>query len=90
MKRPSITCRCCNGKGIEPLPQGLWDTLRLLKKRGPSTAGNLLPTLRSDGIQASAVNNRLEALRKLDYVERKKRSREWVYYVKRSEKEVHA
>lgn len=78
MKRPLVPCLCCNGSGKMQLPSSLWDTLLALKRRRNAHAAELLPFI-NDEVDATAINNRLERLRALGFVTRRKRSKFWIY-----------
>ena len=62
MMCPDILCRSCGGSGKELLPRVLIDVLSLWDLAGTWTASEAAAVLDSN---ATAINNRLEALREL-------------------------
>lgn len=71
----TIPCHHCQGKGIEPLPENLAETLSLI--RGKTTTEKLSAKL--PGVKRTAQNNRLEKLRVLGLVKRERNGKEWIY-----------
>lgn len=74
MKPPLIQCETCHGTGREPLSELLTETLGMLGRR-QATAVDLM----IDGMTKNAINNRLEHLRRLGFVQRQRRGKFWVY-----------
>lgn len=79
-----MPCPRCEGAGEIPLSDALEDTLASLKEYGPMTAPNLRPLAKGSTLTNTAVNNRLEDLRNLGFVERKRSRRGWTYFLKRN------
>ncbi|HNB46706.1 MAG TPA: hypothetical protein PLL72_21180 [Burkholderiaceae bacterium] len=79
---PDILCRSCGGSGKELLPRVLIDVLSLWDLAGTWTASEAAAVLDSN---ATAINNRLEALRELGFLDRKRVGRRWSYWLVRSE-----
>lgn len=84
LSRPLIHCRACDGTGMVELSQELFDVYALLKLWGAATAAKLHMRLRTNRcatgrVGHTAVNNRLEDLRRLGFVKRWKDGREMVY-----------
>jgi hypothetical protein len=80
--RPNVSCAGCDGHGYVPIADQVFDTLLMLLRMGPSTAGQLrgpLAKMLGDEVGPTAINNRLEYLRREGLVERVRRGREWVY-----------
>lgn len=76
MKTPTIKCPECAGSGTVKLPELLAETLASLGKR-KFTAAEIsgdFPT-----ITVNAINNRLESLRRLGFVQRERRGKFWLY-----------
>lgn len=78
----TIPCRSCAGSGRQPLPFHLALMLRLVTQRGQAAAPALRHAYRKGvgGLVVNgAVNNALEDLRALGYLEREKDGRLYVY-----------
>lgn len=76
MKTPTIECPECKGTGSTKLPELLTATLSALGKKA-YTAHELndwFPT-----VTPNAINNRLESLRRLGFVQRERRGKFWLY-----------
>lgn len=83
MKRPQITCHKCEGKGEQPLDDVLWNTLQLLSKLKRVSAPEMYDKSPDKSfIVPSAINQRLEDLRRLDLVDREREGKVWKYFVK--------
>lgn len=82
-KPPVMPCRKCGGSGVTPIPDWLTITLKAMPKgAGSVTALQLAATLESIGggvVGATAVNNRLEKLRSIGLVTRKRNGKFWNY-----------
>ena len=76
-RNATVPCCRCHGRGWVPLSSPLQSTLDQLRA-GPKLAMEL----RARGEGPSAANNRLEDLRALGLVERKKVGRHWRYAVR--------
>lgn len=74
MKPPLIECDTCHGTGRAPLSELLTETLWLLGHT-KCTAADLTPK----HLTVNAINNRLESLRALGFVQRQRRGKFWVY-----------
>lgn len=74
MKAPAIPCHECGGTGQEPMPEGLLETLSMLGRKMAVAQDLTVP-----GMTRSAINNRLESLRALGFVQRQRRGKFWVY-----------
>lgn len=83
MKPLTMRCRACDGTGHVSLPAEMLNTMALLR-RGPITAPELRQYMPEGSRSATAANNRLEVLRQLGFVERRKEARRWVYSLRRS------
>ena len=70
-------CRRCHGSGAEPISKQLLVTLTALKRRGEASAGQLA----NNGVGPTAIINRLEDLRQLGFVDRRKIGRTWKYFI---------
>ena len=81
MKSPLAKCPKCNGTGQFPIGSGLLDTLNILKAKGPRTATHVHAILDDRFITVTAINQRLEDLRKLGLVLRTRKGRQFVYYI---------
>jgi hypothetical protein len=81
MKRPKVPCPKC-GIGWTFMGDELFDTLTTVGKLREATPHQVKAKLDpTDSFHATAFNNRLEDLRKLGFVAREKRGRNWVYSV---------
>ena len=78
MKQPHITCRCCDGTGKHLLEDTYFQTLVALKKLRRATAIELAKFLkwRRNG---TAINGRLEELRRLGFVFRTRMGKSFYY-----------
>lgn len=86
MKRPSVQCRKCEGKGEQPLDDVLWNTLQLLAKLKRASAPEMYEKAPDKSfLVPSAINQRLEDLRKLNLVDRVREGKVWKYFVKEKE-----
>lgn len=78
-----ICCPTCRGEGTAPLWETLQQSLDLLRQHGPLTATQLHKLWQREhpyprrGV--TAINNRLEELRELGFVEREQARRGWIY-----------
>jgi predicted transcriptional regulator len=81
-----VCCPKCNGVGqieLRDLNRDLAETLKVVREYAPMTATDVASRLKPTP-QITAVNNRLERLRALGFVERRKSAanhKQWVYYV---------
>jgi DNA-binding transcriptional ArsR family regulator len=83
MKRPVIDCGKCGGKGKTPLDDTRWKTLQLLARLKRASAPELYEQSgEKDHIGPSALNQRLEDLRKLGLVDREREGSSWTYFPK--------
>ena len=81
MDCPRVACSACDGTGATTLVPSLFRVLKMLHKRGPSTATDLV---RIEAIAHTAMNNRLEKLRLLGLVTRNRvDGRSWEYSLAR-------
>jgi predicted transcriptional regulator len=78
MMREKTKCRTC-GQGLVPLSASHQETLDYLRKNGDSTAMEIWQARKEKNIAITAINNRLEKLRELKLVDRKKKGKAWVY-----------
>jgi hypothetical protein len=76
---PKICCPKCNGSGHVDLYPDLLETLKLVRTLKLPTASAIKPRLTNQQMSVTAVNNRLEDLRKLGLVDRTRQGRQWVY-----------
>lgn len=76
-----MPCSKCDGCGSSPLQPELQVTLDLLRREGPLTSPGVYQFLVTDDHASETwVNNRLETLRRLGFVTRKKvNARTWLY-----------
>lgn len=72
-----IVCPHCKGVGKVNLPRRLRETLNYVEA-GYSTATEIQTEFLRD-IGITAVNNRLEDLRKLGIIKRHKQGKQWIY-----------
>lgn len=72
-----MTCPKC-GEGSVPLPESLQETLNEVRRTPGFTAQEMLD--RFPGIGVTAINNRLEDLRRIGLVRRQRDSHSWRYY----------
>ena len=79
MKSPLAECPKCKGSGKIPIGSGLLDTLNILKAKGPKSAPDIHMILDDDFITITAINQRLEDLRKLGLVCRVRQGRAFIY-----------
>ena len=77
---PTRPCPTCEGKGTTPIPDPLQQVLSILRLHGADgmTASEVWANS-SDKIGITAVNNRFEALRELELVERLRDGKAWRY-----------
>ena len=60
--RPRVPCDCCEGSGVRPLGDGLWDVLWILRSaKVPLSAADVSREL-PDKVGVTAINNRLAKL----------------------------
>ena len=77
-----MTCAHCKGTGLVDIGADYQATLDLLTDRGPLTAEAIHRIVgKRDGVGVSAINNRLEWLRREGRVIRRKHSRQFIYQV---------
>lgn len=74
MKPPITTCQECNGTGKAQLSEPLTETLSYLGRRHLHAAQLQIP-----GVTPNAINNRLEKLRELGFVQRVRQGRFMIY-----------
>lgn len=82
-RRPAIPCPKCGGLGMVDMSLELFYVLFELRGKGTS-AREIFDTLKAQGraegiITITAINNRLEELRRLEFVDRFKFGRGWKY-----------
>lgn len=85
MKQVLTTCRKCDGTGQVPLDPSLEAALSALSKFPNSTSPHLHAKMFSGGtaLSINAINNRLEKLRSMNLVGRRKSGIAWEYSVKK-------
>jgi hypothetical protein len=88
MKRPSIPCRKCNGTGQIELTGPLAEAFALFRGRQQKDAEAVKAELGLSEITVSAINNRLEDLRRLGLLDRKKKGRVFMYFLRPPAKEA--
>lgn len=76
-----IKCAACNGTGKQRLPEALERTIRLFKPKKRITASEAHELLAEHQITVAAVNNRLEDLRKLGLLNRKRDGKSYLYFL---------
>lgn len=81
LDRPFIPCPTCKTFGEIRMTDRLWKVLQKLQQLGPSTPPALHAQLRTK-IVVGAINNSLEELHRLGFVDRNKSGRAWIYQVK--------
>lgn len=81
-----VTCKTCKGTGQMALSEVLQNTLEELQATPGRTAPEIIN--RFPGVGVTALNNRLEDLRALGLVERKRHGKRWRYYPAGTKKEV--
>ena len=72
----AIECGACGGCGFVPLPPTLQATLDILRNGGGATVPLLARALR---VRPTAMNERVERLRRLGFVARERAVRGWLY-----------
>lgn len=86
MKQKTVLVKCpkCNGKGIAAMSNELLEVFNLVNvqsHKGGVTAGCVYTALDPQGdFHVTAFNNRLNKLVGEGLIERKKKSKEWVYF----------
>ncbi len=73
-----VTCSKCKGTGKRRLSRHLMETLNHVSIVGEATAEDIAARL-PDDIGTTAVNNRLEDLREMGLLKRRRDKRFWVY-----------
>lgn len=73
----TIPCETCGGSGRQPLSPSMRETLGAIPKRGTVVAEDLLSKIK--GVQQTAINNRLEGLRRYGFVKRERFGKFWRY-----------
>lgn len=77
---PLVRCSQCQGLGMHPLPDHLWITFRMVKFLGEAHAGQVKARIGwTRGLPA--IGNRLERLRKLGFLVRRRFRAHIVYSV---------
>lgn len=71
MKEPSVKCPTCGGSGRTTLSDTMLKTFRVVKQLRKASAPDVLGKM-PDEVSVSAINNRLEDLRKLGLIKRKR------------------
>lgn len=85
--KPIMPCPKCDGAGEIPLSFELWQVLRLVRKRRGITAPDVAEALDPRGeFHPSAFNNRLEILRNMGLVKRRRSGKTWFYSITKSTK----
>jgi hypothetical protein len=82
----TIRCPHCRGTGRVPLPEHLARTLDQLRVLPGATVKRL--AIDFPGVGETAINNHLEDLRRLGYVQRQSWGREWLYTSAEPQKEA--
>lgn len=77
-KIPMVTCMKCQGEGFVAMSDELEDTLKAVYVCPGITAPEMLDQFA--GVGTTALNNRLEYLRRLGFVRREARGRAWRYF----------
>lgn len=77
---PKVPCWHCNGSGRVLLSDELLETLEALKTRKTASARDLFLTLKLN-CHPTAMNNRLEDLRGLGFLTRKRDGKRWLYRI---------
>lgn len=73
---PTMPCPACDGDGFVPLPPHLWRTLIALRREGPMTVAEVRERIpERPPVGHTAINNRLEALRRTGLVTRRRLER---------------
>lgn len=73
----TIPCETCGGSGRQELWPALIETLNTIPKRGAVVAADIFPKIK--GVQLTAINNRLEGLRRYGFVKRERCGKFWRY-----------
>ncbi len=86
--RPKTQCPTCKGSGEIFISDALSATLDAVKTNGDSSAPDLFRAFEWDGIKVCALNNRLEDLRKIGILDRKRThgGKGWTYFLARRKK----
>lgn len=78
-RRPNIECPKCGGCGIVPMGDEAFAVLKTLSNLRGVTATQVSNRI-GWKFHPTAINNRLEELRRLNFARREKRGRSWVYF----------
>lgn len=76
-----IICAACNGTGKQRLPEVLERTIRIFKPKKRLTAHEAHELLAEYHLTVAAINNRLEDLRKLGLLARKREGKSFFYFL---------
>lgn len=77
--RPDIQCSCCAGAGTVKLPQPLYRVIVAVRE-GHQTASEIYEALGESTVKVTSINNRLEDLRAMGFLTRKKRDQKTFEY----------
>jgi hypothetical protein len=78
---PEVVCPKCRGAGSIDLAEPLLRVLRFVRQHRQATAQDVFEMLGREVTHPTAANNRLEDLRKLQLLDRRRRGRNWVYFI---------
>lgn len=78
-RAPQVPCPTCKGKSTIDMSPRLRETFALFP-RGKRLTSADVHTLLESGSSTNSVNNRLEDLRKLGFLDRKRTGKYWSYF----------
>lgn len=77
--KPTMKCPNCAGTGRSSLPEALQETFDAIPKRGRQFRASDIQALVPGAVTVNAINNRLEALRDLGFLQRERWGKYWLY-----------
>jgi len=79
MKSILVPCSKCQGHGEHPLSKYLLDVYRDVKRHPRSCSKDVHGRIRSNGVEVTAINNRLTALVEMNLLTREKLGKYYLY-----------
>lgn len=79
MKPPTIICPTCHNCGTIPMPEKLTETLRAFTGTKELIAADFT---KGSKVGTTAHNNRLEKLRAMGFLKRRRQGKTWFYSLK--------
>lgn len=74
-----IPCPECHGKGEVPLPEWAVEVMALFKPKNAELTSEQVSEKTGDEVTLNAINNRLERLRDLHFLKRRRVGKWWHY-----------